>query len=247
MRRLLICAAGMILAAGCAGRKSSLLLERQARGPLEEEGAVATSVAWKLEPVLQTQKKGDVEVTVNYASSEYLKHFFSNKKVFGEYAGTNPYYPEYMVFYVKIANRSPKKIRINPAEFVLIDDRGNQYSTVGADYVTAFGEYRKPVSTTTRGLLENASPGYFGVSVPVGKIFAAKPQGQFALLQQSSLQSGYLFPAVVYDGLITFWNPSREAKKLRLLVSNVKTDFDPEDRPQTALEFTFEFDALKNR
>jgi hypothetical protein len=200
-------------------------------------------VSWHLAPESQTKTDGDVEVTVRFASAQYLQDLFSNKALFGGYAGKNPFYPEHLVFYVKIANRSQYKIRFNPAEFTLIDDRGNQYSTVGADYVTAFGESRQPVATTTRGLLEGASPGYFGISLPVGRLVAQKPQGQFALLQQSALQSGYLYPGVVYDGLVAFWNPPAGERKLRLLITNVKTDFDANDLPRVSLEFPFEFSA----
>lgn len=234
-----------VLATGCLARRSSLLLERQARGPIHDEPSVAQSVAWKVEPVLQTQAKQNVEITVNYASAEYLRNLFNNKAMFGAYAGRNPYFPENMVFYVSIANRSEKKIRINPAEFILLDDHGNQYAMLGIDYVTAFGESRKPVSSVTRGMLESASPGYFGISVPIGKVVASKPQGQFALLQQSSLQSGYLYPGVVHDGLVAFWNPPANAKKIRLLLTNVKSDFDPSDFPKESLEFIFEFNVAK--
>lgn len=246
MRWMAIGAVGLLCLGGCSGRKSSLLLERQARGPISEEPAVAKAVLWHLDPVMQTQTKSGVEVNVNYASREYLKNFFSNKAIFGAYASpTPPYYPEHMVFYIKIANQSDKKIRITPTEFVLIDDRGNQYGTIGTDYVTAFAEYRKPVGSTTRGLLESASPGYFGISLPVGKLIAQKPQGQFALLQQSALQTGFLYPGIVHDGLIAFWNPVPQAKKLRLLITNVKTDLDANDIPRTTLEVAFEFEAVR--
>ena len=235
--------AGLVGLAGCGGRISSLLLERQARGPIAEEASVAKAISWHLVPVMQTELQRDVEVNVNHASREYLANFFSIRNLFGHFAGPNPYYPEHMVFYVKIANQSEGKIHIDPREFTLIDDRGNQYATVGADYVTAFAESRQPVSTTTRGVLEGANPGYFGLSVPVGRFVAGKPQGQFARLQQAALQAGYLYPGVVYDGLIAFWNPSTTATTLRLLVTNIKADFDANDEPKTALEFSFEFTA----
>lgn len=235
-----------VLATGCLARRSSLLLERQARGPIHDEPSVAQAVAWKLDPIVQEQAKENIDVTVNYASAEYLKNLFSNKAMFGSYAGPSPYYPENVVFYVSIANRSDKKIRITPTEFILLDDHGNQYGTLGIDYMTAFGDYRKPVSSVTRGLLESASPGYFGISVPVGRL-VAKPQGQFALLQQSTLQSGYLYPGVVHDGLVAFWNPPPNVKKLRLVVTNVKTDFDPSDLPKGSFEFVFEFNVIKHQ
>ena len=246
MRQVIAGMVVLLVVSGCAGRKSSLLLERQARGPIAEEPTVATQILRKLEPVTQSQTKNEVEAEVTCAPIEYLNKLFSNKAIFGSFAGANPYFPEHLVFYVKIANHSDKKIRIIPNEFVLTDDRGNQYSTIGTDYVTAFGEYRHGMATTTRGLLEGASPGYFGVSIPVGKLFAQKPQGQFALLQQSALQTGYLYPGIVHDGLIAFWNPSVEATKLRLLLTNIKTDFGPDDLADTSLEFPFEFEATQH-
>ena len=234
----------LIILSGCAGRKSSLLLERQVRGSLGEEARVGHPVPWHLQPVTQTKTQKGIEVTVNYASREFLRGFFSDRAVFGDFAGTNPFFPEHLVFYVKVVNHSDKPISINPTVFVVTDDRGNQYHVLGQDYITAFAESRQPMATLTRGVLEEARPGYFGVGLPVGKIFAAKPQGRLALLSQSALKPGPLFPGTVYDGLISFWNPPAVANTLRLLLTEVKTDFDSEDVPKTSVDFVFEFDAV---
>ena len=231
----------LILVSGCGGRKSSLLLERQARGPMEEEPEVAKPRDWSLDPVMQTLITDKVEVFVNHASRTYLKNFFRNKAIFGPYAGGSPYFAEHLVFYVKIANRSKERIHLDPSTFILIDDRRNQYASIGTDYVTAYADARAPVSTTTRGMLSDARPGYFGISLPVGRMVASKPQGRFALLRQSSIQQGYLYPGVTHDGLIAFWNPSAQVTALRLLITNIKTDFHANDEPQKALEFPFEF------
>jgi hypothetical protein len=245
MRRVVMGAMIFVMVSGCGGaRKSSLLLERPARGPLDEAQTFAHRVAWTVAPVMQTKTQNGVEVVVNYASQTYLNNFFQNEKVFGLLAGRNPYYPEHFVFYVKIANESPKKIRIDPMEFTLVDDRGNQLAAIGVDYVTAFADYRQPMSTATRGVLEEARPGYFGLSFPVGRLVAQKPQWRFALLKQSALQAGYLHPGVIHDGLVTFWNPSTEAKKLRLLVNGIKTSFDANDWPKESIDFVFEFDVV---
>jgi hypothetical protein len=230
--------------AGCGGRKSSLLLERHARGPLTESKLVAQRVLWKLEPVTQTHEQQGIEVTATFAATEFLSKLFSDRAIFGPYAGLNPYFLENLVFYVKIANRSDKRILINPTEFALVDDRGNQYSTINEDYVTALAEAHAPMATVTRGVIEDARPGYFGVGLPVGKIIATKPQGRFALIKQSSLQRGLLYPGVVHDGLIAFWSPAKGATKVQLLVTNVKTDFDANDVPGTTLEFPFTFTVL---
>ena len=226
---------------GCSSKKSALLLERPARGPLAEVLQVGQRFEWRLEPVRQTQTQHGVDVVVNHASREFLDNFFKQRELFGEYAGRNPYYLENLVFFVEIANRSDKKIFVDPGAFALVDDRGNQYSVIGMDYVTALGEARAPFAVATRGIIEEARPGYFGVSLPLGKMVSAKPQGQFALIKQSALQGGYYHPGVVHDGLIAFWNPSRNATKLRLLLTDIKTDFSANNLPATSLEFPFEF------
>ena len=241
--RLVVACVAVIVASGCGARKSSLLLERNARGPLNEAWLVAKRFEWHLEPVRQTQTQQGIEVMVNHASREFLDHFFKNHDLFGEYAGRNPYYLENVVFYVQISNKSDEKIFMDPGSFTLLDDRGNQYSMIGMDYVTALGEARAPFATATRGVLEDARPAYFGIGLPVGKMVSAKPQGQFALLKQSALQAGYYYPGVVHDGIIAFWNPSTNATKLKLFITNVKTDFSADNLPKTSLEFVFVFDA----
>ena len=235
---------GVLCAAvvGCGGRRSSLLLERQARGPITEEQAIAKALPWVLEPVTQTQTQNGVEVVVTYASPAYLNDFFSNRQVFGAFAGLNPYFMEQLVFSVKIANRSGKKLRIDPDQFVLLDDRGNQYRTLSADYATALAEAKAPIGTLTRGVLEEARPGYFGVGVPVGKIIG-KPQQRFALLKMASLQGGYLHDRVIYDGLIAFWSPHQHSRRLMLVLTDIKTNFDPAEVPRGTMDFVFEFAA----
>lgn len=244
MRRSVVFGMVVIWAVGCSGKTSSLLLERHAVGPLTDIAAIGQPVAWRLEPVTQTREQGKVEVTVTFASAAYLKEFFSDQNLFKGFAGLNPYFPENLVFYVKLANRSERRIRINPAEFILVDDRGNQYAPLHVDYVTALEDARRPMATATREVLQEARPGYFGLSLPIGKFIAQKPQQRFALVKQSSLQGGVLYPGVVHDGLVAFWSPMKQAKTLRLLLSNIKTDFDATELPQTSLEFPFTFQVL---
>ena len=245
MRRFVIGIIALLVVAGCSGsRKSSLLLERPTRGPLEESPMVGHRVNWKLEPVMQAKAQNGVEVTVNYASYEFLNNFFKNPKVFGEAAGKNPFYPEHFVFYVNITNKSGHKIKIDPMEFALVDDRGNQLSAIGVDYVTAFADFRQPVSTVTRGMLDEARPGYFGIGLPIGKILR-KSQWRFAMLKQTALQSGYLHAGVSHDGLITFWSPHPDAKQLHLIMSNIKTDFSPNDEAKAAADFVFDFNVAQ--
>ena len=234
---------GMIVAViGCGGRQSSLLLERKTRGLIGEETGLPNRSAVILEPVTQTKAKDGVEVTITHATASWLQQFFSNQQVFGEYAGMNPYFTEQLVFYVKIVNHGGKKLFIRPSDFAMIDNLGNQYPVLQTDYTTALAEAKAPVSTVTRGVLDEARPGYFGVGLPVGKVFA-KSQRRFALLAKSSLVQGYLHDGIAYDGLIAFWNPPRATKHLTCLLANVKTDFTADDLPQASLEFAFEINV----
>ena len=245
MRQLMLSLVVLMAVTGCGGRKSSLLLERNARGPLDEALLVAHRMEWHLEPMRQAQTKQGVEVVVNHASREWLGHFFENKKLFGTYTGRNPYYLENLVFYIQVTNRSDERIFVDPGAFVTVDDRGNQFAVVGMDYLSALAEARAPIATMTRGVLEDARPGYFGLSLPLGKMVSAKPQGQFALIKQSALQAGYYYPGVSHDGLITFWNPSTNATKVKLFIPDIRTDISPENLAKSALSFVFEFAATK--
>ncbi|MBI4323569.1 MAG: hypothetical protein HY596_04750 [Candidatus Omnitrophica bacterium] len=215
------------------------MLERQARGPIAEEQAVATSVIWALEPATQTKTQNGLDISLTHATMPYLNKLFNNKQVFGGHAGLNPYFREQLVFYVRIANHTGKRVRIEPDRFVLLDDRGSQYHFLSPDYGTALAESKAPVATTTRGILDDARPGYFGVGLPVGKIIG-KPQQRFALLELASLQAGDIYDGVVYDGLIAFWSPHWESQKLKLILGGIKTNFDAADLPQAVLEFVFE-------
>ena len=74
-----------IVLAGCGGRTSALLLERRATGPIVEAPSVSQPVAWRLEPATRTQENAQIEATVTYATSDYLRKLFSNKTIFGRY------------------------------------------------------------------------------------------------------------------------------------------------------------------
>jgi len=235
---------------GCSGRKSSLLLGRFARGSLTDARSVAQPLELRLTPSSHTQKQynkagvvpgGAIEVTVTHAPREYQNDLFRNEDIFGKFAGKNPYYPQQLVFYVRIANKSPTEVFVDVTQFKLIDDRGNQLETIGHDHLEAFTKYKTPLSSGARGIVEGASPGFYGISLPIGKAFR-KSQWRYALLQQSALQQGFLYADVVHDGLIAFWTPSNLATKVTLRMSNIRTDFDAKGWPATALDFVFEFD-----
>jgi hypothetical protein len=235
--------AGFVVISGCGVgvKRDVLLAERKARGQLSETEQAGVLGGRLLEPVTQTLAQGKVTVTATFMPQRELETFFANRQVFGKRAGKSPYFPENLVFYIRIANKGEQRIQIAPGEFVMIDDHGNQYSPIGVEYVTAIAESRQPIRAATRGLLEDARPGYFGFSVPVGKMVAGKPHWRSVLIGQASLQSGYLHPGVIHDGLVAFWSPTRDAVLLRLIVGGIKTDFTANDEAKASLEFPFTF------
>ncbi len=231
-----------MVAGGCGSHRSSLLMERQARGPLDEEKDIARKTTWMVQPPTQTKSEHDLEATVTYADAAFQQRFFDNPRIFGHNSGKNPFFPEHFVFYVKLINKGPKKIKINPDEFVMLDDLGNQYATINADYINALAESKAPISSMTRGVLEEAHPGYFGFGLPMGKLMG-KTTWRFILLKMANLQAGYLYSGVVYDGLIAFWSPHEASKSLKLVLGNIKTDFRPDDLPNASFDVVFDLTA----
>ena len=151
----------VIAVAGCSGRKSSLLLGRFARGSLTDARSIAQPLTPRLLPSSHTVTQNDIEVTVTHAPREYQDDLFRNEAIFGKFAGKNPYYPQQLVFYVRIANNSSTEAFVDVTQFKLIDDRGNQLETIGHDYIEAFTKYSTPISSTTRGIVEGVSPGFY--------------------------------------------------------------------------------------
>lgn len=235
----------IVTATGCAQRRSSLLMERRARGPFALERQYGTRQVVYVHPPERTIKQDGIEMTVRFASMGDLNKYFHHSEIFGKDAGLNPFQAENVVFYVQVVNHSGKRISMDPDQFVLVDDLGIQYSYLSPDYLNALAESRVTVGQTTRLAISKA-PSVYGVDVG-GFASNLIPQSQkrLALLKQVSFSRGTLFPGVVYDGYISFIRPHKDAKHLTLIVSNVKTDFDASDIPKRAVDFPFEFDVTQ--
>ncbi len=248
LRRSLGCTLALLVAltaTGCGHKRSSLLMERRARGPFALERQFGTRQVVYLHPPERVKKHEGIEITIRFASLADLHEYFKNAEIFGKDAGVNPYQPENIVFYVQIANRGTTPILVDPQHFVLVDDMGVQYSYLSPDYLNALAEARITIGEATRMGLGSA-PDVYGVDVGgFASGLVPKSQKRLALLKQVSLSSGMLFPGVVYDGYISFIRPHKDAKQLQLILSNVKTDFDANDIPKRSLDFTFEFEATQ--
>lgn len=246
--RVLMLLVVVLTAAGCA-RRASVLMERSAKGPVAGERELALQSKIELAPNSQTIEHEGIELTVSYASHEYLKTYFQNRDLFGSDAGINPYFPDNLVLYMRIANRSAQKIKIDPNDCILLDDLNNQYQYLPLDTITTIAESRAPIASFTRSTLRDARPGYFGVSVPAGAPLAGmvgNPQQRYALLKQVNINPGLLYPGVVYDGFVAFWTPHRAAVTLRA-VWPLKTELNANDEPQRVIDFDLPFTVQRNQ
>ena len=246
--RIALAAAVFLIAAGCA-RRASVLMERSAKGPVAAERELARQFKVELLPPSQTLEHEGIELTVSFASSDYLKTYFQNRELFGKDAGLNPYFPDNLVLYMRIANRSAQKIKIDPNDCVLLDDLNNQYQSLPLDTITTLAASRAPIASFTRSTLQEARPGYFGVSVPVGAPlagFVGNPQQRYALLKQVNINPGFLYPGVVYDGFVSFWTPHRSAATLRA-VWPIKMELNANDEPQKVIDFELSFTVQRNQ
>lgn len=228
---------------GCAS-SPSILLERQSKRQiaLSEKYTKEADKIKKLsvEPPSIVTIKGNIEITVKYATREYLDDYFRNEEILGQYAGPNPYHPWTVVFYIKIANTSGQTIKINPEEFVVVDDMNSQYSYLSPDYIVALYESGASVSSFVKTTADIA-PGPYGIPFKLAAMGGASKK-RHAILKQVALTAGYLHNNVIYDGYIAFLRPHHAAKKLTLILSNIKLGFDKEDKPLESVDFEFQFD-----
>lgn len=230
----------------CCGCRGGLPTWERPKGQIEMRRPESLQAAVLLNPATASLSKEGVDVTVRYATSEELDKFFENKEVFGPLAGKNPYPADTLVFFVKVANFSGKKIRVNPEDFVLIDNLNIQYSELSADNISALYESKANVwsfAKTTGDL----APGPYGAPFKVaGVLGAGGGRKQHYLIKQVRLAVGYVFPGIAYDGYVAFPRPHPNAVSVRLLIHNIKTDFNAADLPANAIHFEFPFAIEKS-
>jgi len=227
---------------GCQGGFTAV---QRPKGQIELRRPEGLLGAVRLTPSVHTLSKEGVDVTVRYASPEELKAFFLDKKIFGRLAGENPYPQETMVFYVKIANHSGKKILVDPEHFVLIDDLNIQYAELSPDDISSLYEARTDLwsfAKTTGDL----APGPYGAPLKVaGALGKSGGRKRHYLIKQVRLAAGYVYPGIAYDGYVAFPRPHPNASNVRLLIYNIKSDFLPSDIPTHVIDFEFSFSIEK--
>ena len=237
---ILFVVCGLALSAlGCRGGFSTIERPKgqiELRRPEEKKEELIPIV---MDPMTASLSKSKIDVTVRYATPAELDHFFENKEIFGSFAGKSPYPPETLVFYVKIANYSDKKIRVNPDDFVLIDNLNIQFSELSPDNISALYESKANMwafAKTTGDL----APGPYGIPLKVAGTFGGGGGRKLHyLMKQVRLAGGTVHPGIAYDGYVAFPRPHPNATSVRLVIANIKTDFDAADVPTSSIDFEF--------
>lgn len=229
--------------AGCASSSAQMVPRRETRSQLAVSSSrqpIPFPELIILEPSSAVQTLEGVKITVRHVPHGELDQFFQDATVFGKNAGKNPYPRETIVFYVTITNNSGGKIRINPADFVMIDDLSTQYQYLSPDGLVEIVEVKGNVYQFAK-TTASAAPGVYGAPLSFAASLAGSNRWRHTLLRQVEFQGGYVHNGIIYDGYIAFLRPHQEARAIRLLLANIKLRFDPDDRAQQSLDFLFEF------
>ena len=224
---------------GCGG---GFKTTERPKGQVELQQPTVKREKVVLDPVNSALSKEGIDVTLRYAPPEELDKFFEKKEIFGNLAGKNPYPPDTLVFYVKIANHSGKKLKVNPDDFVMTDNLNIQYSELSADNISAIYESKANMwafAKTTGDL----APGPYGLPLKVmGAMGGGGGRKLHFMIKQVRLAGGYVHPGITYDGYVCFPQPHPNAESIHIMIGNLKTDFAPDDLPQKAVDFEFPID-----
>ncbi|MBI3322784.1 MAG: hypothetical protein HYZ94_03790 [Candidatus Omnitrophica bacterium] len=227
---------GVVAVSGCRG--GFVNIERP-KGEIEMRRPEGLEGDVRITPATASQSKNGVDVTVRYASPDDLEAFFEKKEVFGDLAGKNPYPADTLVFFVRVSNHSGKRIMVNPQEFVMIDNLNIQYSELSPDNISAMYE-AKATAWSFAKTTGDLAPGYYGAPLKVaGSLGGGSGRKLHYLMKQVRLAVGFVFPGIAYDGYVAFPRPHPNATSLRLIIHNIKTDFNPADEPVGVVHFEF--------
>lgn len=228
---------GIFLLSGCA---SNYVYIQGRKGQLTAESKFDYR-KYKLSPLKQEDEKDGVKVGVEFIPYPELNKIFQDKHTFGHLAGENPYPPGVIVFKVRIENNSDSRIYLDPGNFVVIDDLGTQYMYINADRIIDIYQAKSFIYTFAKTTSDFAS-GIYGPSAGLVKGLAGRRlERKKALLKSIELTGGYVFPGVIYDGFVCFLMPNPKAKRIKFVLSNIKTAFDVNDEALGSVDFVFKF------
>ena len=236
----------LYLLGGCASR-SPILMERKVRGRIiREEKSKKDTLGLQLEPEELSQKKEGVEIVVRFTSRDILNEFFKDRVIEGIKVGENPFPLNSIVFYILINNTNTSKIRLIADNFVLLDDLKNQYSSISPEYMAALYSSRVSLYTVSK-TAGDAAPGIYGAPAKTLTHLTSGPlQKRLSVLKQVSLNRGYIYGGVSYEGYVAFPRSRKDATRLKLIIPEVAVAFTPNGEVSELVEFIFEF-TLKYR
>ena len=222
---------------GCAG---GYVYGKKTKGRLEPVESYE-DVPYNLTPNKQQQEAEGVWISAEYLPQDGLKKIFIDKKIYGAYAGKNPYPDGMIVIRIRVENKTESRIFINPDDFVLLDELGTQYLYISPERIREIYEAKSSVYNFTKST-SSLAPGMYGAPLDMAEGFAGRGlKKKFALLKSIELSGGYVYPGVTYDGYLCFLKPSPNAKEVRLIMANVKTSFDVNDEALGRVDFKFNF------
>lgn len=233
----LLCASSLMLA-GCKG--GFVMLERP-KGEIELRRPDALKSFVQISPATASLSKAGIDVTIRYASREELDRFFEKEEIFGKLAGRNPYPKNTLIFYVKIANHSSERIKVNPNDFVIIDNLNIQYAELSADDLSALLDSKANIWSFAKATGDLA-PGPYGAPFKIAGVMGGRSGRKLHyLMKQVRLGGGFIHPGIAYDGYVAFPRPHPNANSVKVLIYNIKTHFDPADLATSLIHFEFPF------
>ncbi len=252
MKRLCIYILIMTGLVGCSTNKSELMLQKNREKKLNlSPNFIRKSSRYSkdlvLKPSNMTLVKEGVSIYVEYLNSNVLEKFFNNEERFGDLADSNPYFPDFLVFYIKITNESGKVIHLDPKEFVILDDLHGQYSCLDSDYIISLYKARSSVYSITQSTDKFTPGGFYGAPIDVATSLAGKSIAKRSIqLKTVELSGGYVYDGVIYDGLISFLKPPKDSSKIKLLLPDIKIKANPDDETFKSVTFTANFDIISS-
>lgn len=241
--KIVIVVSVLVFSSGCALQRPALFPEKQSKEEFVLMGTKEVKEKQKFKIVLDPQEakatdKG-IEITIRYVTPGYLKNFFKRADIFGR-PKKNPYPPEVIVFSVKVANNSGGRIKVEPLEFVMVDDLNSQHSSLSPEYIAAL--YNKGTISMFAETGAEYAPGLYSAPFGVAQTIAGSSlRRRLSLLREVSLSGGYVYDGVVYEGYVSFFKPNPKAKTLNLILPNIQTRFDAQGNATETVDFQFIF------
>ncbi len=237
--RIIVIVSILIFILGCASQRPALFLDKRSKGELSllktEEAKRVT-----LNPQEISVVNKDIEITVKHATPEYLESFFKRTDIFNK-AKKNPYPREVIVFLVRIVNNRGSRIKVEPHEFIIVDDLNIQHLYLSPEYIAAL--YDKGAISMFAETGAEYAPGFYSAPFGVARTIAGRPlRRRLTLLRKVALIGGYVYDSVIYEGYISFFRLNPKAKILNLILPDIKTDFDTAGKATDSVDFNFKFD-----